>query len=84
MYIWDVLHLCNIELGYFQPFEVCGGGVKTAVGCGGKTASFSLVLDTDLSPENLKEDYKIMSVTQVVGGLSQPQDTVLASSARLS
>lgn len=70
MCIWDGLHLRNTELGYFQPLEVCAGGVRTTVGCGGKTASFSLVLDTDTSPENVKEDCKIVSVAQAAGGLS--------------
>lgn len=59
MYIWEVLHLCNVELGYFQPFEACGGGVKTTVGCGGKKTSFSLVPVIDRSLENLKQDCKI-------------------------
>lgn len=61
MYMWEILRLCNTELGYFKPFEVSGEGVRT-VGCGGKTTSFSLVPDVDRSLGNLRQDCKTFIV----------------------
>ena len=72
--IWEVPRSRNVELGYFKPSEVSGGGVRTKVGCGGKRTCFSLVPSAARSPENLGWDRKTsscgghMSFAKVVGG----------------
>ena len=62
----EALHLGHIERGFFKPFEVSGEGLRTTVGCGGKTTLFSLVPDVDCPLENLRQDCKIFIVVVAI------------------